>query len=133
MRQFFFLCALMGILLLLTLLITESASKPAILATAEYALDTDAAIADRAAERAHAEEMARIAAQEFAVRMEYRTIIVLGVGGIIAVGVLFGALVYGAANRPRITVVKHYIEDSTGGVRVVDGERRLITGKVQEW
>lgn len=124
MTKFFTVAAFLLLLLMLFLLATNNAGNPAVLSTVEYGINTEAAIQDRAAERAHNEEMARIAAAEYAVRMEYRTILVLGMFGILGTALLGGALVYGAASRPRVIV--HRLEDRAGGVTVVQEDQKRI-------
>lgn len=127
MTKFFTVSAFLLLLLMFFLLATNNAGNPAVLSTVEYGIDTDAALLDRAAERAHNEEMARIAAAEYAVRMEYRTILVLGMFGILGTALLGGALVYGAASRPQVIVRR--LEDRAGGVTVVQEERKKLEAR----
>lgn len=124
MTKFFTVAAFLLLVLLLILLATNNAGNPAVLSTVEYAVNTDAAIADRAAERAHNEEMARIAAEELDVRLQWRTLTAFGVALIVIVGLMAAALVFGAASRPQVIV--HRLEDKAGGVTVVQEERKRL-------
>lgn len=124
MTRFFTVAAFLLLLVLLLLLATNNAGNPAVLSTVEYAVNTDAAIADRAAERAHNERMAEIAAQELDMRMQWRTLTAFGVALIVIVGLMAVALVYGAASRPRVIV--HRLEDRAGGVTVVQEDQKRI-------
>lgn len=124
MTKFFAVAAFLLLLLMLLLLATNSAGNPAVLSTVEYAVNMDAAIADRAAERAHNEEMARIATAELDTRLQWRTLTAFGVALIVIVGLMAAALIYGAASRPQVIV--HRLEDKAGGVTVVEEERKRL-------
>lgn len=117
MTKGFLTLAAVCAMFLLLLLATNNTGNPALLSTVEYGIDTQAAVQDRAAERTHNERMAEIAAEEYAVRMEHRTMIVLGVGGILALGILGGAMVYGAVSRPKVVVM---LEGKEHAARIID-------------
>lgn len=123
MTKFFTVAAFLLLVILLLLIATNSAGNPAALSTAEYAINQDASLQDRAAERAHSEEMARIAATSLESELEWRTYRTYGVAGIVALGIMAGALVYAAANRPKVIV--HRIEDKSGGVTVIEERAKL--------
>lgn len=123
MTKFFTVAAFILLLMMLFLLATNNAGNPAVLSTVEYGINTDAAVADRAAERLHNEEMARIEAQELDVRLQWRTLMVFGGAGIVVVGLLAGVLIYGAASRPKVVLM---LDGNERPVRVVDGEGKLL-------
>lgn len=123
MTKVFATAATMLLLFALVVLATNNAGNPAVLSTVEYAVDTQAAIQDRAAERAHNEEMARIAAAELDTRLQWRALITLGGAGIVALGIFGGAIIYGAVRRPKVVLM---LDGKERPVRVVDQEGRLL-------
>lgn len=124
MNKFFTVAAFLLMALLLVLLATNNAGNPAVLSTVEYAVNTDAAIADRAAERAHNERMAEIGRDTTVARLDRVVLMVFGGLGIVSAAILGGAAVYGVASRPKVVV--HRIEDRAGGVTVFEEERKKL-------
>ena len=123
MNKVFAGAAMMLLLFLVVLLATNNAGNPAVLSTVEYAVDTQAAVQDRAAERLHNEEMARIEAQALDVRLQWRALTVLGVGGIFALAIFGGAIIYGAVNRPKVVLM---LDGKERPIKVIDQEGKLL-------
>lgn len=128
MNRFLAGAAVLFLMFMILLLATDKAGNRAVLSTVEYAVAPDIAVADRAAERAHTEEMARIEAQRLVNTEQQRTDRMWIIGGVLAVAFASAALA-STAMRPKTVYMlpdgmqgRPAVEDRTGGVTVVEGE-----------
>lgn len=114
---------LAGVLLTMIFVVLAAGSAPRspVLAAVEYAIDPATALQDRAAQRAHDEEMARIALLQYNDKMFWRAATLLVVLAIIC-AVLGVVLVLQAARVRRVRL------DHGCDVYVLPTERKRITG-----
>jgi hypothetical protein len=112
-----------GLLLLALTMIVLGTNDAPVLSSAEYAIDSAAAIQDRAGARAHAEAMASIEAERTESIEAWRTYRAFGYMGIGALAVVLGVGIYGfaAVRRARLSSGSIYVIEQRHGRKEIEG------------